>query len=68
MDIETLVLKALPLLLLYPSSLFLLVSASHKFLELVRLVNNMPVNRRAKRQLWNVENMLQEKHNKRREL
>lgn len=47
MDIEMLVLKALPLLPLYPSSFFLLLSASHKFLGLVRLINNMPVNREA---------------------
>jgi hypothetical protein len=60
MDTEMLVLKALPLLPLYPSSLFLLMSASHKFLGPVRLVCNMPVNRT----LWNMENMLEGKHNK----
>jgi len=46
-DTEMLVLKALPLLPLYPSSHFLLISASHKFLGLVRLIDNMPVNRQA---------------------
>jgi hypothetical protein len=61
---EMFVLKALPLLPLYPSSLFLLMSASHKFLGLERLINNMPVNRHAKRLLWNMENMLEEKHNR----
>jgi hypothetical protein len=68
MDIEMLVLKVLPLLPLYPSSLFVLMSASHKFLALVRLINNMPVNRWAKRLLWNMENLLEEKHHRPREV
>lgn len=68
MDIEMLELKSLPLLPLYHSSLFLLMPASHKFLGLVRLINNMPVNRQAKRLLWNMEIMLEEKHNRPREV
>jgi hypothetical protein len=68
MDVEMLLLKALPLLPVFPSSLSLCMSPSHKFLVPVRLINNMPVNRQNKRLLWSMKNLLEEKHNIPREV